>query len=102
MNSFLKTFSHEEDGATAAIIALLLTVLLGFTAAALDMSYANATRTKLQVTASAAALSGVKRIEDGEDNGDGNGRPDNDNRRKTAVMLILGSFDVFPPFLVPG
>ncbi len=82
MYSFLRTFYREEDGATAVIIVLSLTVLLGFAAAAIDMSYANATRTELQVTASAAALAGVQQIVD-LDPEDGN--PDDDEWRKGAV-----------------
>ncbi len=81
MNSFLKRFSHEEDGAVLVLIALMLFVLLGFAALAIDMSYAHATRTKLQVTASAAALAGAQQITDA----DGNGVDDTDDYRRGAV-----------------
>jgi hypothetical protein len=69
MSSLLKRFCQEDDGAVAVIIALMLFVLLGFAAAAIDMSYANSTRTELQVTASAAALAGVQQIMDDDDDG---------------------------------
>lgn len=81
MYSFLRQFQRDEDGATATIIALTLTVLIGFAAAAIDMSYANSTRTELQVTASAAALAGVQQIVDADENG----VADNDDWRKGAV-----------------
>ena len=68
MISFLQRFSREEDGVVAMIIGLMLFVFLGFAAAAIDMSYGNSTRTKLQVTASAAALAGVQQITDANGN----------------------------------
>ncbi len=81
MYSFLRKFHRDEEGATATIIALTLFVLIGFAAAAIDMSYANATRTELQVTASAAALAGVAQIVDAN----GDAVADNDDWRKGAV-----------------
>ncbi len=93
MNLFLKRFSNEDDGATATIIALTLPVLLGFAAVAIDMSYANSTRTELQVTASAAALAGVQQIKLDKD-----GTLLNDDWRKGAVeyayrnMAATGTF----------
>ncbi len=81
MNLFLKRFSNEEDGVTATIIALTLPVLLGFAAVAIDMSYANSTRTEVQVTASSAALAGVQQIVDADENG----IADNDDYRLGAV-----------------
>ena len=81
IGSFLRVFSREEQGATATIIALSLFVLIGFAALAIDMSYANSTRTELQVTASAAALAGVQQIVDSN----GDGVVDNDDYRTGAV-----------------
>ena len=81
MISFLKDFHRDQDGAVAAIVAVMLFVLLGFAAAAIDMSYANSTRTELQVTASAAALAGVSELVDDNDDA----APDNDDYRIRAV-----------------
>jgi hypothetical protein len=81
MYSYLKQFHRDEGGATATIIALTLTVLIGFAALAIDMSYANSTRTELQVTASAAALAGVQQLEDFNDDS----LADNDKWREGAV-----------------
>jgi len=81
MNSFLRQFYREEDGTIAAIIAFMLFGILGFAAAAIDMGYANSTRTELQVTASAAALAGVQQIVDADENG----VADNDDYRHGAV-----------------
>ncbi len=66
MNSFLKDFYRDERGAMAAIVALMLLVLLGFGALAIDMSFAGSTRTELQVTASAAAMAGVQSINEAD------------------------------------
>jgi hypothetical protein len=66
MNSFLKDFYRDERGAMAAIIALMLFVLLGFGALAIDMSFAGSTRTELQVTASSAAMAGVQSINEAD------------------------------------
>ncbi len=81
MYSFLRKFHRDEEGATATIIALTLFVLIGFAAAAIDMSYANSTRTELQVTASAAALAGVAQIVDAN----GDAVADNDDWREGAI-----------------
>ena len=51
----LARFARQENGAIAAMGAVALTVLLGFGAFAIDMSYAYSERNRLQVTASAAA-----------------------------------------------
>ena len=59
MYLLLREFHCDESGAIAAIVALSLFVLLGFAASAIDLSYANSTRTELQITASSAVLAGV-------------------------------------------
>ncbi len=64
MWTFLKRFHSDEDGAIALMFALFLVVLVGFAALAIDMGYSFATRTDLQVTASAAAHAGVQAITD--------------------------------------
>ena len=45
----LKNFLRDQNGAIAAISAVLLIVILGFGAFAIDMSYAYSTRNLLQV-----------------------------------------------------
>jgi hypothetical protein len=57
-----KGFLREQDGAIAAISAVLLIVILGFGAFAIDMSYAYSTRNLLQVTASSAALAAAPEL----------------------------------------
>jgi Flp pilus assembly protein TadG len=66
MNAFLKDFYRDERGAMAAIIVLMLFVLLGFGALAIDMGFASSTRTELQVTASSAAMAGVQSINEAD------------------------------------
>ncbi len=69
MYSFLRRFHSDEDGAIAVMFAVFLFVLVGFAALAIDMGYTYATRTDLQVTASAAAHAGVQAITDADANG---------------------------------
>ncbi len=58
----LKRFQRDQNGAIAAISAVLLIVILGFGAFAIDMSYAYTTRNLLQVTASSAALAAAPEL----------------------------------------
>ncbi len=58
----LKSFQRDQNGAIAAISAVLLIVILGFGAFAIDMSYAYTTRNLLQVTASSAALAAAPEL----------------------------------------
>ncbi len=58
----LKGFLREQNGAIAAMSAVLLIVILGFGAFAIDMSYAYSTRNLLQVTASSAALAAAPEL----------------------------------------
>ncbi len=60
----LKSFLREQNGAIAAISAVMLIVILGFGALAIDMSYAYTTRNLLQVTASSAALAAAPELPD--------------------------------------
>ena len=76
-NSLLR----DERGVVAVIVAILVPVFIGFAALAIDMSYARWTRTKLQHTASAAALAGALDLTDADDNG----VPDTDDYRKKGV-----------------
>ncbi len=61
-----RSLLRDENGAVAAIVAIFLTVLLGFGAYAIDMSYAYTTRNLLQVTASAAALAAAQDLATGQ------------------------------------
>ncbi len=60
----LESFLREQNGAIAAISAVMLIVILGFGAFAIDMSYAYTTRNLLQVTASSAALAAAPELPD--------------------------------------
>ncbi len=66
------------------MVAILLVVLLGFAALAIDMSHGYATQTDLQVTASAGALAGAAQITDV----DKNGVDDTDQYRRAAVEFV--------------
>jgi Flp pilus assembly protein TadG len=54
-----RSFRNDESGVTIIIVALLLPILLGFAALALDIGYMMVTRNELQNAADAAALSGA-------------------------------------------
>jgi Flp pilus assembly protein TadG len=58
----LKSFLRDQNGAVAAMVAVSLTVILGFGALTIDMSYAYSTRNLLQVTASSAALAAAPEL----------------------------------------
>lgn len=53
---------RDERGAIGLVVALLSTVLLGFAALAIDASFLYVSRTKLQITADAAALAGAAKL----------------------------------------
>jgi Flp pilus assembly protein TadG len=59
----LRTFWSDRRGAFAPLAALVLTVILGFGALAIDMGYAYYMRNKLQVAADASALAGASQLE---------------------------------------
>ena len=50
---------NNHRGATAVIVAICLTMLVGFAALAVDVGYLYATRNELQNTADAGALAGA-------------------------------------------
>jgi hypothetical protein len=50
---------NNQRGATAVIVALVITVLIGFVALATDVSYVSVTKNELQNIADAAALAGA-------------------------------------------
>ena len=81
MYSFLRRFHRAEEGVIAIMVGLLLVVLLGFAAFAVDLSHGYFTQTQLQVTASAAALAGAGQITDADENG----VDDTDQYRRAAV-----------------
>ena len=53
---------RDRDGVAAIIVAIMLPVIVGFAALAIDMSYAYWIRTQLQHAASAAALAGASQL----------------------------------------
>lgn len=59
----LKIFMKNEDGAVVVLVALMMTVLMGFAALAIDVGYMYNQRRSLQNAADAGALAGVLEIE---------------------------------------
>jgi Flp pilus assembly protein TadG len=64
MKSYFKFFEKVKNqaGATAVIIAIVLPVLIGFTALAVDVGYMYATKNELQNVADAAALAATRKL----------------------------------------
>jgi Flp pilus assembly protein TadG len=62
MTHRVRRFLRAQDGAIAAVSAVSLTVILGFGALAIDMSYAYSERNLLQVTADTAALAAAPEL----------------------------------------
>lgn len=56
----LRSFRHDEGGAFAVMFGLLLIVIVGFAALAVDVGYWYASKRQLQTAADAAALAGCK------------------------------------------
>lgn len=54
--------NNNERGAVAVMVAIVLTVLVGFTALALDMGHALVARNQLQNASDAAALAGARAL----------------------------------------
>lgn len=54
--------TRSQEGAVAIIVAILISVLLGFAALAIDVGYMYATRNELQNVADAAALAGAGKL----------------------------------------
>ncbi|MBP1920804.1 TadE/TadG family type IV pilus assembly protein [Youngiibacter multivorans] len=59
----LKMLMKNEDGAVVVIVALMMTVLMGFAALAIDVGFMYNQRRSLQNAADAGALAGVLEIE---------------------------------------
>lgn len=59
----------EEDGAFAVMFALLLVVIIGFSALAVDVGYWYASKRQLQTAADAAALAGCQDLAHEQSNG---------------------------------
>jgi Flp pilus assembly protein TadG len=53
---------HDQSGATAIIVAIVLSVLIGFTALAVDVGYLMTAKNELQNVADAAALAAARRL----------------------------------------
>jgi len=56
---------RDDTGAVAVIVAILMVVLVGFTALAVDVGYVMTIRRQLQTAADAAALAGCRVLADG-------------------------------------
>lgn len=66
MDMFRRT-SHDDRGAVAVTVAVLLIVFLGLTALAVDMGYLYTVKRQLQASADAGALAGVRELLEGAD-----------------------------------
>jgi Flp pilus assembly protein TadG len=66
LNELLKGFHDCQQGVVAIIVALSLSVILGFAALTIDIGYLYFSRAQLQTTADAAALAGVEEIPDND------------------------------------
>ena len=53
------SFYHDQSGMVAVIVAILLAVLLGFAALAVDIGHVMVVRNEIQNAADAAALAGA-------------------------------------------
>ena len=60
MGAIIARFHEEERGASAVLVAILLVVLFGFTALAIDVARVYEERRELQRTADVAAISGAQ------------------------------------------
>ena len=58
---------HKQSGAVAVVVAVLLPLLIGFLALAVDVGYLLLTRNKMQISADAAALVAAGSIAHGQD-----------------------------------
>ena len=105
---FLKRFHKDERGVIAIMTAILMIVLVGFAALAIDGGYIYLTRTQLQATADAASLAGTQLIPD-KNNGTLTGIEEDDiiteaqtfalkNMPSAKHGTVLASVDVVPGF----
>lgn len=60
----VRRFLREQDGSAFAILAFLISLFVGISGFAVDMSYFYALRSDLQATADAAALAGASQLPD--------------------------------------
>src|SRR5690349_8252594 len=56
---------HLRPGSTLAVVAILLTVLVGMVAFAIDVGRVAHARTSLQMTADSGALAGIAKVQSG-------------------------------------
>ena len=59
----LRQFSRDRSGVVAVITAVSLPVFIGFSALAIDLSYAYWIRNQLQIAADSSALAGVSQVQ---------------------------------------
>lgn len=62
MRGLVKRILRNQDGQALVLVALLMVVLMGFAAFAVDVGMARAARTKMQGAADAAALAGAQEL----------------------------------------
>ena len=105
MKSYFKIFEKvkNQDGATAVIVAIVLPMLIGFGALAVDVGYMHVTKNELQNVADAAALAATRKLGtiyrdmtynaqqtyvcgDGVGDGDGDGNDDGDSNNDITVI----------------
>ena len=60
---FILRFQRNRSGVVAVITAMCLPIFIGFSALALDMSYAYWMRNQLQIAADSSALAGASQLE---------------------------------------
>lgn len=65
MVSKFKKLLYEDKGQALVLVAITLTVLLGFAALAIDYGYLSHQKRKLQNAADAGALAGVQELSEG-------------------------------------
>ena len=58
----LRRFVSDQRGVSAILIAIMLVMLIGFAALAVDLGYLYATRSELQNVADAAALAATRKL----------------------------------------
>jgi Flp pilus assembly protein TadG len=53
---------RDPDGVTAIVVGIMLTILLGFAALAIDIGYSRVTKNELQNIADGAALASARQL----------------------------------------
>jgi Putative Flp pilus-assembly TadE/G-like len=64
MRTLLRRLARDERGGVLPLVALCMTVILGFAALAIDLGQQTAMRTQLEATADAAALAAAAQLPD--------------------------------------